>query len=328
MKKKLSREVKIGIYGACMILLLYLGINYIKSQGILSRNRTFYATYENSDGIQSSSPVTLQGYRVGTVEKMWFDMPSNRVILKISVDHEYPLPTGTTAKIGSASLMGGKELQLQLGKGSGHLQDGDTIPSVYEPGLMEILSTEYDKIKEQAGAIVTKLDSALEGINKLFSDENTRNISVALANLRQLTDDASGIVKGDFAHTMHNLNSLSSSLNKEVPGIVSGLGEVVDSARRSVPELLSRGNEAISLLQNVLQDIESGDGTLGMLLKDSTVYNNLTNATKNLNLLVIDIKEHPGSYVHFSVFGGKQKKQDDLKPKDVRKADKKEEKGK
>ena len=176
-KTKLSREAKIGIYGICMILLLYLGINFIKSQDIFSRDNTYYAVYDNSDGIEASSPVTIKGFRVGTVDNVWYDVPTGKVIAEFSVKSDYPVPADSKAKIASASLMGAKVIDLQLGTDGRLLEDGDTIRSLMEPGLMQLVTSEYDKIKEMATSLVERVSKALDGVNAVLSEENAANLS-------------------------------------------------------------------------------------------------------------------------------------------------------
>lgn len=293
-----------------MILLLYLGINFIKSQNLFSRDNTFYATYDNAAGVESSSPVVIKGFRVGTVESVRYDIKSEQVIVEFSVSDTYPVPANSEAKITSASLMGGKVIDLKLGDSPTMMNDGDTIRSLIEPGLMEAVSGEYDKLKAQASTLIEQLSKALFSINAVLSEQNVANLSGTLANLNSATGSIDRMVKTDVSQVLANLNELSVTLKAagpQITNIVNNVSTMSDSAKLSLPELLTNGNRAIVQLEAAIASLNAGEGSAGKLLHDEELYGNLLKASGNLTLLLEDFKANPKRYIHFSVFGGNTK---------------------
>lgn len=311
--KRLSREFKIGLFGLGMVILLYLGINFIKSQDIFSRNRTFYAIYDNSDGLEASSPVVIKGYRVGTVDEVRYDMPTRRVIVEISVKRDYPLPLDSEAKITSTSLLGNKVIELRLGNSLTNMESGDTIRSVIEPGLLELASGEYEQLKEKATSLVEQLSQALTGVNQVLSKQNVDNITGLLTNLNSASQNVDQLVANEVTMTLQELQTLASVLRQTGPqinNVVDKISLTADSLSITVPALLTNAANAVDELNTALAAINNQDGTVGKLIHDKALYTHLSNASASLTLLLQDFRHNPGRYVHFSVFGGGTKNKD------------------
>lgn len=305
MKKKLSREVKIGLFGLVVMICLYLGVNFIKSRNVFSKDNTFYAVYGQADGIEVSSPVVIKGFRVGTIEKVRFDIETTNVIVEMTVKKEYPIPVDSKAKIASSSLLGGKQLEIMLGGSSEYYKNGDTIRAVTEPGLMQIAGSEYEKLKTQASTMIEQVSKALFAVNEVLSQKNVDNLGATIANLESISknfDNMVGDKKSDLNVTLGNVAALSQSLRDYTPMLESSLLNI-SRATDSLPSLVGNATSALDKLNGTLTKMERGEGTLGKIVNDQELYNNLNNATLSLDLLLKDIKINPRRYINVSVFG-------------------------
>lgn len=303
----MSREVKIGLFSVGVIISLYLGVNFVKSRSIFSREDKYYAVYNQADGIQVSSPVLIKGFRVGTVEKVTFDINTTNVIVEMSVKSDYPITLDSKAKIASTGLLGSKVMEIQLGNSKEFYHSGDTIQSSIDPSLLQIAGDEYEHLKVQASTMINQLSKALVSINEVLSQQNVENISSTLVNLEQMSGTINGLVETQTANlnaTVDNIAELSGALRRSAPRIENTL-ERIEQASDSIPVLLAQATQAISTLNIVLDNLEKGEGTVGKLMTDEQLYNNLTSASRSLNLLLEDLKANPKKYVNITVFGKK-----------------------
>lgn len=313
MKKGLSRQVKVGVFGLSMAVLLYLGINFIKSKKIFNSDNIFYAEYSQADGIEVSSPVLVKGFRVGTVDKITFDIHKSTVIVKMSVDDEYPIPNDSKAKITSASILGGKVIEIILGSSPTPLESGDNLVPQQEQGILEMASNEYENLKAQASGLIDQLSKALKSVNALLSEQNVANVSSTLANINKVSGNLDNIIsnqKNNIEGTLANLNGITKSLNSEIPKLgitLDNFNQLSASLAKDGPILIHNASLAVENLNSLLSKVQNPEGTVGKLLSEDEVYQNLTNATNALTLLLEDIKTNPKRYINISVFGKKDK---------------------
>lgn len=314
MKRKLSREAKIGLFGIIILGLFYLGINFIKSKNIFSRDNTFYAVYNQADGIEVSSPVVIKGFRVGTVDKVSFDISNSTVIVEMSVKDEYPIPADSKAKISSTSLLGGKVLEIQLGNSVTDYKSGDTITTLMDPSIMEIAGQEYEKLKYMASTLIEQVSKALASVNEVLSAENVENLRATLAHIESISaglDDVLVSQNSNLKTTITNLSALSASLNRAAPGLENGIAKfslLADSLSVTVPDISRNAAVALENLNSTLRKIDQGEGSVGKLVNDKELYENLNAATQSLNELLVDLKANPKKYINVTIFGKKEKK--------------------
>ena len=299
--KKFSKEIQIALVAIVGAVVLYFGLQFLKGLTVFSTDSNYYVKFKDISGLSSSSPVYANGYRVGVVENIIYDFEgAGDSVAVVGINNEMRMPKGTTADIVS-DLLGNIKLELRLGdKAAGVLTPGDTIIGGQEQGAM----AKAAEIIPQVQSLLPKLDSILVSMNALLADPA---LAHSLHNIEQIT--------GSLTSTSNDLNRLTTSLNRQMPQMLEnadGLLANTNSLTRNLNELdLAATMQKVDLtLQNVEQmtaKLNSNDGTIGLLMRDPGLYNNLNATMMHADSLMIDLKRHPKRYVHFSVFGKKDK---------------------
>lgn len=322
--KKLSREFKIGAFSIAMIALLYISINYIKSNRIFTSDLTFYAVFDSADGLEASAPVMAKGFRIGTVENVKFNLEKQNILVTLSIQKEYPIALGSKVKIASSGLMGGQIIELNFAQNAQKYANQDTLKSVFEPNLMQLVGTEYAGVKEKLKQYSIKIDQMLDGINGVLSEQNVAAFSGTMRNLEAVSANLNRVLnskKGNIGSIIANLDSLSLALKSAMPGVNKTLDNF-SIASEKLPSALANADSAIISLSAILAKIDNGEGTMGKLISNEELYDNLAAATQNMNVLLTDLKENPKRYVNITVFGKKtyEEKQADKAAKAADKA--------
>lgn len=323
----MKREVKIGIFAVAMICAAWIGIRFLQGLDIFSRNTEYYAAYDQINGVQTASPVMMKGVKIGTVTGVEFDPArSDKVVLQLTVKRTYRIPTDSEAKIFSDGLMGSKAIEIVYGAADTYLADGDTLRSSRNRDLMDMAGSELDFFKQKIAQVTGDLSRTLENLNRLL-ENNESSISGTLTHLDGITGDMAELFsseKGNLRAAVDNLAAFSAMLGQNA----SRIDSIVSSVNRLTTQLTEeefarRLTESVEGLNALMARIERGDGTLGRLMDDPALYDSLTVASSNLAALLADLKEYPGRYVHFSLFGRDPEK---MKARAERKAARLEEK--
>jgi len=303
MKKNFfTREVRVGIMAVVAIFVLYFGLNFLKGVDIFSPINYYYATYDNIGGLVPSSPVYVKGYKVGQVEEVKYDFTiQESFVVKISVSKDIKLPKGSKIELYDDGLMGGKAIQIVFEPIKGDYAayaSGDTIESQIGGGLMAQLSGE---LMPKIESISTQADSLLRSVRVLIESKEIKN---SLSSIEKTTTD--------LATTSAQLKKI---MNKDVPNVLSDVNAVTGDLKK-VSGNLSKIDFAATFASidytiknlNLMTDkINSGEGSIGMLLNNKDLYVNLSNTAASADQLIIDLKNNPKRYVHFSLFGSKTK---------------------
>ncbi len=314
---KISNETKVGILATVAIVLLFIGYSFLKGNDVFSSDNTYYATYEAVDGLTPSKPVLVNGYQIGRVSKMIL-LPDGKIKTEFKIHSHSDVPKNTIARISSTDLLGSKAIVFEMGNSKELAKDGDFLASGVQPNIMD----KVEPIQKRIETITIKLDSTLSVVNnvldKQFQDDFKRSIhsiSTSLKNVEGITKDVEGLVgdeKGRLNRIMANLESITSNFSQngeKINAIMSNLNNITDKAARlDFEHTMNKVNAAVNDFQEITGKINSGKGSIGLLLNDEALYNNLNNASKEMDNLMKDVKEKPGKYIKLSIFGKKGEK--------------------
>ncbi len=312
---KITNETKVGALAAIAIVILILGYSFLKGNDVFSRENEFYATYDRVDGLGISKPVLVNGYQIGRVSNLTLQS-DGQILAQFKVDPQYAIPKNTIARLESTDLLGGKAIVFELGTGHDFAKDGDTLNANVEKGLLE----QVQPVQKKAEQIIARLDSVLTSVNSTLSPDFQRNfdrsfasIARTLETLEGTTRTVDGLVTSErvkIANIMSSLESITGNFkanNAKITTIMDNFEKVSDNvAKANFAQTIEESNKAVADLQTIVNKINSGQGTLGQLINDEKMYNNLNNAAENLDKLMIDLKANPKRYVSFSVFGGRK----------------------
>lgn len=314
---KIAKETKIGVLAVVAIAILVIGYNFLKGNNVFSSAQQFYAIYERVDGLTETKPIYLNGFQIGRVAKLEL-LSGNEIRATLEVNKGIPIPVGTVAEIQSTDLLGTKAIYFMLGDSREMAEDGDTLASNVEQSLAESVNP----VKDQAVVMLDKIDSILTALNSIMNPEFQKNINESLVsinntlhsleNTSKKVDNIVGTGAQRLQTILANVESISTNLrnnNEQITGILSNIEKVTDQAAAGdLQQTLQNANTATSQLAAMMDKIENGEGSLGALLNDDSLYNNLNNSAASLDKLMIDLRENPKRYVHFSLidFGGKK----------------------
>ena len=298
---KLTKEIKIALVAIVGILVMYFGINFLKGMNLFSTNNAYYMTFDDIQGLGASTPIYADGYKVGTVDGLEYDYKENGPIkVKVDINKDLRIPQGSKAEI-VKDLMGNLQVNLLLANNPRErVEPGGIIPGAVNGGMMDKAANLIPVVEK----MLPKLDSILTSVNALLADPA---LAASLHNVETITSN--------LTVSTRELNTLMAGLNKQVPGMIGKANGVLDNTNRLTANLasldvqgtLNKVNLTLESAHQFTEKLNSNQGSLGLLMNDTKLYDNLTSTMSHADSLVIDLKAHPKRYVHFSVFGRKDK---------------------
>lgn len=309
----MKKEIKIGIFAIVVLFCLYWGINFLKGRDLFRRNNIYYAYYENVSGIQLSAPVIVRGINVGSVVRIEFKPElDNMVELQLSIKSKYDIPENSAVRM-TSSLIGGKSLEIELGDSEEYLKDGATIRAESEVDIFDLAGSEWDAFKQQGSQVVKQINATLTQLNELLAS-NTDNITGIIADIRSSTDALNHMISDKNGHVqsiLADVNVLSTTLAEnghKIDSIMTNIRDISGELNESdLKALVTQLDQTVTGINELIEGVNQGEGTLGMFLHDTALYDSLAQASADLSALLQDVKENPKRYVNISVFGGGKK---------------------
>jgi phospholipid/cholesterol/gamma-HCH transport system substrate-binding protein len=311
--KKMSNEVKVGATALLTILVFVWLFNFLKGKDFLKSTAVYYTIYDKVGGLAESSPVEINGYKVGVVRSLDFiDATSGKLLVVFSVKKNFKLPKNTIAEIVPVSLLGGMKVQFVYGKGPGTYKEGDTIPGRLAESLIDKIDTEILPVKEKLSNLIVVLDSVIASVDEIMDPEFKREFKETVAHLNNTTaslDKVLGSKEKELAAIVDNINKFTSMLadnSGKMNKTFTNLETMSDSLKASdISAAVSNLKASLEKASKLMENLNQGKGSAGQFLTNDTLYANLSGSLESLNLLLKDMKANPKRYVHFSIFGKK-----------------------
>lgn len=318
---KISNETKVGALTAIAITLLILGFNFLKGKTLFKTGNFIYAKYTDTKGIMVSNGVFINGFQVGSVYDIEnADANLSAIVVAIKLKSNYNIPTNSVASI-KENPLGNASITISLGDAPSYVKSGDTILTASNAGLLGDVMNKLGPVGDQIKATVSSLDSVLKNINTIFDPATKNNLQGVIANINKTT--ASLVVSsasiqamlnqqtGAITASMNNVNSFTKNLadnNEKVTRMISNVEKTTENlSKADIDGTVAQLKNSIETLNSLLAKASSTDGSLGKLLNDKTLYDNLSNTVRSANILMDDLRVHPKRYVNISVFGKKDK---------------------
>mgnify|MGYP001262399585 FL=1 len=302
---KLSHEIKTALLVLSGIFLFVVMINYLKSNDIFVSDRSFYAIYDDVEGVSSGTPVTISGFNVGSVQDISFYGNNSELLLKFRVENDIEFSTNSIAQIYETGLIGGKALAIIPVEGKNLAVSGDTLQSDIAPGLTELVNDKLSPLQEKIESMVVSADSLLIAVNSVFDTSTKENLTSSIENFSLTIESAKqsiDVLEKVIGGNENSLNSIINNMDESLKNF-SKLSENFDELDLVIDNL----SKSSANINSITGEIKAGDGLVNKVVYDEGFVKSLDEISSNINLLLEDLRMNPKRYVHFSLFGKKNK---------------------
>ncbi len=313
---RISKEVRTGLLAAVSLVILFIGFYFLKGADVFSNTKTYYCYYPAVDGLISAANVEVRGLHVGMVTAL--ELEGNKgVKVTMTVQKSTPIPKGTVAVITSEGLLGTKMIRLDMTQGTDYYPAESILPTSEEASLMDNMSDQISPLMKGLRKTVQALDTVIAGVNLITNAENRTAITATLKSINATAENLAllsntlAAENNEIKSIMHNTNSFTSSLaknNDTISHLLSNLNNVSGQlANAHIQKTFTDLQGSVNQLQGIMTKVNNSEGSLGLLVNNKDLYNNMSSSLKSLDKLLADLKEHPSKYVNISVFGKKKK---------------------
>ncbi len=305
---KFSKEIKAVLIILSGVFLFLLGYNFLNGTSLFKKENSLFALYDNVEGLQVGTKVTVNGLSVGKVAKIDFLPNTTQILVSFTIRNDVVFSKNSVAELYEAGLIGGKSIAIHpVYDNYTKFKSGDTLKSSVKPGLTDVVNQQIAPLQQKLEKVLTNADSLFSGVNNVLNSEGKNNLSTTLENLSSAVKNTDELVS--------RFNSISKNQNKNINRTIENLSMISESLN-NISDSLSKSNlkqtiynfeKLSSNFIDVLTEIQNGKGTINKLIYQDSLYQNLKNSSKAIEILIKDLKSNPKRYVHFSLFGKKEK---------------------
>lgn len=315
---KISKEIKIGFIFAAGAFILVWGINFFKDRHLFSSNRTLYAVYKDIAGLTPANPIIVNGMKIGQIDDVYFTKDTTgKIVVRMIIDNKLiDIPRNSTARIITSDIMGARKMEIVLGNDYQHLaQQGDTLPSSVQTSILDVVSEQFAPVKEKAERTIASLDSVLVVIKDIFNKKTQSDLQEAMSSLNNMIHSIEHATKqvdvwvakdGKLNTIFGNIESISTNIrnnNDKITKVIKNFSDISDSlAKANFAATINNANQILSNANDIIAKINKGEGTMGLLMNNDSLYNGLSRSAADLDKLLKDLKENPKRYINFSLF--------------------------
>ena len=305
---KFSKEIKAVLIILSGIFLFLLGYNFLNSTSLFKKENTLFALYENVEGLQVGTKVTVNGLSVGKVANIDFLPGTNKILVSFTIRNDVVFSKNSVAELYEAGLIGGKSIAIHpVYDNYIKFKSGDTLKSSVKPGLTDVVNQQIAPLQQKLEKVLSNADSLFSGVNNVLNTGGKNNLSTTLENLSSAVKNSDEFIS--------RLNSISKNQNKNINRTIENLSMITESlnkisdslSKSSLKQTIYNFEKLSSNFNQVLMEIQNGNGTINKLIYQDSLYQNLKNSSKAIEILLKDLKSNPKRYVHFSLFGKKEK---------------------
>ena len=292
------------------LVMTIFSFNYLKGINLLEKSRHFIVVYDNVEGLVASNPVTINGFKIGNVQKINLSADgSNKLEIKLIIDNEVEFSKSSKAELYETGLIGGKAIAIIPNYQDGSIaESGDYLQGTIKPGLTELVNQKLTPLQDKLESAIQNADKVVLNINELLSDDTKTSLQQSILNFKNISESLNETTNNVNSIILKNSNAIANSL-KNIESSSKNINEITKSVSdANVSDLISKLNSTVSNFNLTLNKINNGNGSVSKLLENDAIFNNLEKATSELEALINDIKVNPNRYVHFSIFGKKANK--------------------
>lgn len=304
---KITREIKTAVLVIASILLFIWGYSFLKGRDLFNSYKTFYVVYDNVEGLTPSAPVTISGLVVGKVNKVTL-MPDTKLQVELQVKTDFPISKSSKINLYEPGLIGGKQIEIVPDLANQTLaESGDTLAGSSKPGLTALVGERLTPLQEKIEAMVVSADAMLKNVNDVLDAKTKENLRSSIANLNATIIEFKGVSQNVNTMLAENKSKISSTITS-VDKASANFAKLSDSlAKANIGKTVKSLENTLAKVDGIMTDVQAGKGTMGKLMKDETLYNNFSKTSKELELLLQDLRLNPTRYVNVSLFGKKNK---------------------